>query len=609
MTIHHLEDAIHLFRVTVLSLEGVLLSSSLLSDDDGALALALVPSSPPMRASHNNNTYPYPVHNTIIVSAQTGFRTTFPPECVHVSCPQYSTLFPLHEGNLLTVKSQEREFVAQHQHQNHQHQAYYSGDNGAHRGINNWVEIVLHWRSGDEEEDNNNNNNNNNSNSIGGSLRSSSGSTNDISHQKEEGNNEQTMTPGTIAPHLEIMLPSPSIPPPATTPSHNRCTLSSKTDDECDDDSLHDLPSSPSPSMTLPDVIEFHVCVTVTPSTPDDDRMADCVNDRGSSARGLLDENDIIHNDSFFLDEEEEDTQQQQDHRIPPPTLPSSSSTTIHHYGIAHLKISPSELQQYNDEESTTSSSLLSYGRPGGKVVVLPIRKKEEVFTNHRSATDCFGDNDDTSNTEITRQQQQHEEQQQQHHHHHSETVKFSSDAALFVRVERVCVPNVHQSRKMEQQCHYIESTWENGSSSCAPASILHHDNNPTMPNNAPTTTTRRNDGILVSDHSQHMREESAPAKGRRSMGATIASAVADASTRRHEQITNNQYDNNYPPLRKSLSLQNIREKILCGASLPDLSETFKLVIEAGQHCDEDHGGLYVVNSNSFGGSTIATAD
>jgi hypothetical protein len=41
-----------------------------------------------------------------------------------------------------------------------------------------------------------------------------------------------------------------------------------------------------------------------------------------------------------------------------------------------------------------------------------------------------------------------------------------------------------------------------------------------------------------------------------------------------------------------------------------DLSEAFKLVLKVGQHCDEDHGGLYAVNSNySFGGSTIAAAD
>ena len=54
----------------------------------------------------------------------------------------------------------------------------------------------------------------------------------------------------------------------------------------------------------------------------------------------------------------------------------------------------------------------------------------------------------------------------------------------------------------------------------------------------------------------------------------------------------------------KSLS-QTISERFLCGASLGD---ALKMAAAAGHHCDEDHVGLYVVDSESMC-SSIATAD
>jgi hypothetical protein len=306
----------------------------------------------------------------------------------------------------------------------------------------------------------------------------------------------------------------------------------------------------------------------------------------------------------------------------------------------------PTELHNTNDDESSTSSSL-SCGRPGGKVVVLPIRKKDETFTFHSAAPD-----DEKHEDEKMQQHIQHQQQQ------HTEAVQFTNDAALFVRVERIRVLNIQHSKKMEQQCHYIESTWEHGHS-FAPASIIHHDDEndegngkesvekenkdrdsswfkmkrslfaSTISNNSPTM--RKNNDVM-SEHSQ-MREEIAPTlyqaasmrlegreqyashkinriNRRRSTGASAAALAAAATDAcRLAPSTTRSTNERHNPLRKSLSLQNIREKILCGASLPSVSETLKLVIEAGQHCDEDHGGLYVVNSNSFGGSTIATAD
>jgi len=653
MTIHSANNNVDLLRVTVLSLEGIRISalsasccvgSGSGSGSDGVVDRSgnqndhqknsdsvnniignndLAASS----VSSSSSSSPYYQHpTTLIISAHAGFRTTFPPESVSVSCPQYSTLFPLHEGNLLTVKSKEETVTI----------SDYRND--ARDKNKSLVEIVLHWGidddDDDEEEEVHDADNSNN---------------NDASSNNEETNNEQVSPIITIVvPHLEIMLPSSSSS--STTTISNNLSPSSKDEDECDTGAVSEIPPSPpTPTIAaLPEVIEFHVCVTITPATPDDRHAISGVN--GNHDCGL-DENDTLDKDSFALDEENT----QQDHWLPPPPTPSSSSTaTIHHYGIAHLKLPPTELYHANDDEFSTSS--LSYGRPGGKVVILPIRKKYDAFT-HRSAAH-HDDEESGSTQQQQRQQQQHQQQRS------TKTVQFTSNAALFVRVERIRVPNIHHFKKMEQQCHYIESTWEHGHG-FAPASIIHHDDENdegkdtkesvekenkdrgtiwfTMKRSlfASTTskespTTRKDKDVILSEHSQ-MREEIAPTlyqamamtmekreqyashrinriNRRRSTGAASASAAAAAAAatdaNRQTQSATSTNDERYSyPLRKSLSLQNIREKILCGASLPSMSETLKLVIEAGQHCDEDHGGLYVVNSNSFGGSTIGTAD
>ncbi|KAL3759216.1 hypothetical protein ACHAWU_008918 [Discostella pseudostelligera] len=656
MTIHSANNNVDLLRVTILSLEGIRIFSSLSAsccvgggggsgsdnDSDGVGGRSgnqndhqknsdsvnnIIGNNDLTAASISPSSQPQPYEQTtqIIISAHAGFRTTFPPESVSVSCPQYSTLFPLHEGNLLTVKSKEETVVVT--------MLDYGNDDDAGDNKNkSLVEIVLHWGADDEEKERENDADN-----------SSNANSNDASSNKDETNKQQGSSMN-IVPHLEIMLPSSSSSSSSSSTISHNVSTSSNDDEQCDDGAISEFPSSsPTPTIAaLPDVIEFHVCVTITPATPDDRHAIVCVN---GDHNCRLDENDIVDNDSFALDEG--DTQQ--DHWLPPPSSSSSSTATIHHYGIAHLKLQPSELHHTNDDEFSTSS--LSYGRPGGKVVVLPIRKKDEAFTFHRAAH--YDDKESES-----KQQPQAQQQQQRS----TDTVQFTSNAALFVRVERIRVPNIHHSKKMEQQCHYIESTWENGHG-FAPASIIHHDDENdegkdtkesvekenkdrgtiwfTMKRSlfASTTskespTTRKDKDVILSEHSQ-MREEIAPTlyqamamtmekreqyashrinriNRRRSTGAASASAAAAAATdaNRQTQSATSTNDERYSyPLRKSLSLQNIREKILCGASLPSMSETLKLVIEAGQHCDEDHGGLYVVNSNSFGGSTIGTAD
>ena len=58
------------------------------------------------------------------------------------------------------------------------------------------------------------------------------------------------------------------------------------------------------------------------------------------------------------------------------------------------------------------------------------------------------------------------------------------------------------------------------------------------------------------------------------------------------------------PSKKKPLS-QKISEKFFCGATLGDALRT---VADAGHHCDEDHVGLYVLDTDSLD-SSIATAD
>lgn len=567
----------------VLSLEGVQISSSPLSGTTGSSSIS-VDDDDGASVSLPRQQEAFPTQRVLLVSAQTGFRTTFPPECVHVSSPQYSTLFPLHEGNLLTVKSQEETIVVANDEEAKGNNDGACCDKKHEKLVN--MNIVLHWR-GDEEDDASDSSSNSNSNC---------GNEKDVSPEEEEEeegvNNKRRKSLITHIPHLEIMLPS------RTTPSNHASP--SMAGDECGD-KVHELPSSPSSTTTLPDVIEFHVCVTVTPSATSDDRMTSlCMDENGISD---------FHN--------EEDTQQ--GHWIPP--LPSPPSS-INHHGIAHLKLSPAELQ--NTDEATTP---LSYGRPGGKVVVLPIRKKDDVFP-YRSAAIS---NDDFKNLNEAMQSQSQQA---------LEIVKFTRDAVLFVRVERVCVPNVHHSKKMEQQCHYVECIWENGDS-CAPASIMHHDDEvktikesaykedsssswlkiqrslfASTSSNKKLPTTGKCHATLL-EHT-HLREESTTPinlaaamamVGREDHAYHNSSAVAGANRNAQSTTSNINNDQDHYPLKNSLSFKNIREKILCGASLPDLSETVKLVIEAGQHCDEDHGGLYVMSSNSFGGSSIATLD
>ena len=54
---------------------------------------------------------------------------------------------------------------------------------------------------------------------------------------------------------------------------------------------------------------------------------------------------------------------------------------------------------------------------------------------------------------------------------------------------------------------------------------------------------------------------------------------------------------------------QTLSERFLCGATIPisSLKEALKMAANAGHHCDEDHVGLHVVDSDGSLGTSIAT--
>ena len=64
--------------------------------------------------------------------------------------------------------------------------------------------------------------------------------------------------------------------------------------------------------------------------------------------------------------------------------------------------------------------------------------------------------------------------------------------------------------------------------------------------------------------------------------------------------------------MKWSKSLSEISERFLCGAGASlsiNFKDALKMAAAAGHHCDEDHVGLYVADSDDSMGSSIATAD
>lgn len=158
--------------------------------------------------------------------------------------------------------------------------------------------------------------------------------------------------------------------------------------------------SDPTPAcddLMLPDIIEIHVCIACNLINPQFEDSADELTFRSCRKKGR-----------------------------------DTSCTKEEHFshGIAHMKI-PSR-----EQATANNLDLSGFSRPGGKVVMLPIRTK------------LLTDNDETGKI----------------------LARFVNNAILSMRVEKSTVPLEQFNNCKEAQRHYIKSDW-NGES-CAPASL-----------------------------------------------------------------------------------------------------------------------------------------
>ena len=214
--------------------------------------------------------------------------------------------------------------------------------------------------------------------------------------------------------------------------------------------------------------------------------------------------------------------------------------------------------------------------------------------------------------------------------------IQLAQSATLSIRVERTCVPVQQHCRQKAEQYHYIESEWRREPGSALLDSIIHNaDNNDVNDNYSDRGLSwwyRRATSTLTMAKSTVVKQptQKNEPRGDKMLGKVIQFTSDDVE---NERSVLNRYQNNYEMLKqtpsqlraqsssvsddyneggedgpqsskKSLS-QTISERFLCGASLGD---ALKMAAAAGHHCDEDHVGLYVVNSESMC-SSIATAD
>ena len=199
------------------------------------------------------------------------------------------------------------------------------------------------------------------------------------------------LAPMTPNHHLQVVLPPP------------QHTLSTTTASE---------------ELTLPDIIEIHVCIVCISINT---QLSDSPMDRNSTAEDLASSNSFRYKD-------ERDT--------------SSSFTQEEHYfchGVAHLKV-PSCCQS----NATKDLDLSGFSRPGGKVAMLPVRTKPPIRRSNNVV--------DTDNNVIA---------------------TFVNNAILSVQVEKLIVPKEQVSKCNDVQRHYIKSDWKG--ESCAPASVSPH--------------------------------------------------------------------------------------------------------------------------------------
>ena len=243
------DACVELFRVTLLSLEGIELSEETLCPNHGSRSTCSKKSAA--------------VSNHWRITAWAGFRSSFPSGCLSVPTSHYSTMFQ-REGNLLAVESKQIELDSP---------ASSLGESGPIGRV--------HWKDNMQYDE----------------------------RQPSNDGGGEHLT-GKPQHHLQVTLP----PPPTR----------SEPTPACDD-------------LMLPDIIEIHVCIACNWINPQFEDSADDFTCRSCRKKGR-----------------------------------DTSCTKEEHFshGIAHIKI-PSR------EQSTVNNLDLSgFSRPGGKVVMLPIRTK-----------------------------------------------------------------------------------------------------------------------------------------------------------------------------------------------------------------------------------------
>jgi len=311
------------------------------------------------------------------------------------------------------------------------------------------------------------------------------------------------------------------------------------------------IPNGKHPPRSVDDMIELHICIMCT-----------------------TDENEKC----TYNDDDENDSEDYEHYRH---DLQSQMC-----YGVARLSLQPSE-----SVGTRTSTSSVTRRRQSEEVISLPIKKRAPPSSNYTNAqSKC--------------------------------TIQLSSNATLSVQVERGSVSK-HQSRQREQY-HYIESKWRRDCS--APDSIIHNDscNNKKKANdkelgnnnNGLLSLFRRATSTLTSPRNEKKERQNHNSMVGKVITIEISESGMESTLNRYQ--TNNELSTKRRSSHKKTSAvdeldipptQTLSERFLCGATIPisSLKEALKMAANAGHHCDEDHVGLYVVDSDDSLGTSIAT--
>ena len=383
------------------------------------------------------------------------------------------------------------------------------------------------------------------------------------------------------------------------------------------------------------DVIEFHICVVCTTSSSSSTIMNDSQHNVYSyAADDFVIEDD---HDSVSIEEHCHRQSDQQQHVC---------------HGIAKWKLSPSEMiAMSSSQESSTSSS--GYDRPRGKVVLLPIhqqipdninsddKQEEEVVKLAMNAMlsvqiERISKPSSTvaaTATTMNKREQYHTIESREwrapasidsFEGENNDIKKNQSTFGKLVRratstltmmgpggtsaavgntprpsTSNQSARNTSEANYCNQQPH-VQANNDAVKDAAAPAkkqqskdqmvgkvieAIIEH----RCPSSSNTSSPEQQQGRDMPSFSSsvHIKKPTASSKPTKQQSQS-AVAAADASI----PITKAP-SNNTPPQLK------LHERFLCGTSfITDFGNALQILAAAGHHCDEDHVGLYVVNSD-----------